>query len=103
MEIAFARESVLSARFLTAQGSGLVLLRLRTLRAMAKGGRTKKRVGDGWVEEDKREITHNAPGGAPPNRISSREVIVSCAGHPSCVETGAGSGEEEKGKGKAVW
>ena len=42
MEIAFARESVLvSARFMTAQGNGLVLLRLRTLPAMAKGGRTK--------------------------------------------------------------
>ena len=44
VEIAFApeRESVLvSVRFLAAQGNGLVLLRLRTLRAMAKGGRTK--------------------------------------------------------------
>ena len=42
MEIAFARESVLvSARLLTAQGNGLVLLRLRTLRALAKGDRTK--------------------------------------------------------------
>ena len=42
VEIAFARESVLvSARFLAAQGNRLVLLRLRTLRAMAKGGRTK--------------------------------------------------------------
>ena len=42
VEIAFACESVLvSARFLTAQGNGLVLLRLRALRAMAKGGRTK--------------------------------------------------------------
>ena len=42
VEIAFAPESVLvSARFLTAQGSGLVPLRLRTLRAMAKGGTTK--------------------------------------------------------------
>ena len=42
MEIAFARESVLvSARLLTAQGNGLVLLRLRTLRGIAKGSRTK--------------------------------------------------------------
>ena len=42
VEIAFARESVLvSARFLTYQGNGLFLFRLLTLRAVAKGGRTK--------------------------------------------------------------
>ena len=48
-------------------------------------------------EEDKREMSQNALGGAPPNRISE-EVFVSCAGHPSRVEMGEGRGEEEKGK-----
>ena len=47
-----------------------------------------------------------ARGGAPPNRISSEEVFVSCAGHPSREETGEetgeGRGEEEKGKGKGT-
>ena len=42
VEIAFARESILvSACFSTAKGNGLVLLRLRTLQAMANGVRTK--------------------------------------------------------------
>ena len=45
-------------------------------------------------------MSQNAPGGTPPNRISSEEVFVSCAGHPSRVKTGEGRGEEEKGKGK---
>ena len=51
-------------------------------------------------EEDKREMSQNAPGGAPPNRIFSEEVFVSCAGHPSHVEMGEGRGEEETGKEK---
>ena len=45
-------------------------------------------------------MSQNAPGGAPPNRISSEEVFVGCAGHPSRVETGEVRGEEEQGKGK---
>ena len=49
----------------------------------------------------KREMSQNAPGGAPPNRISE-EVFVSCAGHPSHVEMGEGRGEEEKGKEKGI-
>ena len=51
-------------------------------------------------EEDKREMSQNAPRGAPPNRISSEEVFVSCAAHPSHVETGEGRGNEQKGKEK---
>ena len=45
-------------------------------------------------------MSQNARGGAPPNRISSEEVFVSCAGHPSHVETGEGRGEEDNGKEK---
>ena len=44
-------------------------------------------------------MSQNARGGAPPKRISSEEVFVSCPGHPSRVKTGEGKGEEEKGKG----
>ena len=45
-------------------------------------------------------MSKNARGGTPPNRISSEEVFVSCAGHPSHVKKGEGRGEEEKGKEK---
>ena len=80
------------------QYNGLAPVRLRT--SWGSGG-IPAGYGVGITfEEDKREMSQNAPGGAPPNRISSEEVFVSCAGHPSHVETGEGRGEEEKGREK---